>query len=172
MRQGGLDKEADQKPNIPYQNFAIPESLQASPRKDGQQPTPKVQNDYLMQINSPATPLSMSGQSLGSLQVNFDQNLNKFYALAQNNGLALENQSSSQGPGGVKTSAQAQLEALEEGKSSQLERKASEVAAADPADANPYAHIESLLAAQESRDIRHQTVKVPKDANLMDVSAE
>ena len=43
------------------------------------------------------THTSMSGQSLGNMQVNIDQNLNNFYALAKNNNLVKQQSDNSNG---------------------------------------------------------------------------
>ena len=111
----------------------------------------------------------MSGQSLGSLNVNFDQNLNKFYALAQNSGLGLNRQSSNQGP----------TEANQTGDATRL------LAQADPRipehdhkpavdeEGSHYSHIESLLASGQAIDVRHQTLKAKNDAvNLLEESSQ
>ena len=122
---------------------------------------------YLKQISSPATPLS--SQSLGSLNVNFDQNLNKFYALAQNNGLGLNRQSSSQGvTESNQTGDATRLQVQAEPKIPEHEHR---VGADD--EGSHYAHIESLLASGQAADVRHQTLKAKNDAvNLIDESTE
>jgi len=51
----------------------------------------QLMKEGTMQMSSPVG--TMSGrESIGNFQVNLDQNLNKFYALAQNNPLQTESQ--------------------------------------------------------------------------------
>ena len=93
-------------------------------------------------MTSPMT----SDQSLGNLQVNLDQNLSQFYALAQNDPLKMTRDNSSQGRRNT-TSEQSQLQS----KASQSEDRIQR--AQD--DFNPY-------NALEGNQIMSHTLKVEK----------